>query len=171
MRKKRKGAFWEDRYHATAVQNGDHFIRCLVYIDLNMVRAGVVSHPAEWPFGGYYEIMNPKERYSVVDREKLMDLLAIASDDVLKEHRRDLVDYVLETRVDKRVPMWTEMVAVGTEEYITDIYDRLGIRIKGREIMQDGDSFSIKEEQVPYGADFGPKKGILSPQNSYFWDV
>ena len=33
-------AFWEDRYHATAVQDGDHLIRCLVYIDLNMVRTG-----------------------------------------------------------------------------------------------------------------------------------
>mgnify|MGYP002066177361 FL=1 len=44
-RKKRKGAFWEDRYHATAVETGEHLIRCLAYIDLNMVRAGVVRHP------------------------------------------------------------------------------------------------------------------------------
>jgi len=34
-RKNRKGAFWEDRYHATAVQDDDHLIRCMVYIDLN----------------------------------------------------------------------------------------------------------------------------------------
>jgi putative transposase len=37
-RKKRKGAFWEDRYHATAIETGEHLLRCLVYIDLNMVR-------------------------------------------------------------------------------------------------------------------------------------
>jgi len=42
-RKARRGAFWEDRYHATAVESGEHLARCLVYIDLNMVRAGVVS--------------------------------------------------------------------------------------------------------------------------------
>ena len=35
QRKGRKGAFWEDRYHATAVENGKHLIECLVYIDLN----------------------------------------------------------------------------------------------------------------------------------------
>jgi REP-associated tyrosine transposase len=29
QRKRRKGAFWEDRYHATAVQNDNHFIKCL----------------------------------------------------------------------------------------------------------------------------------------------
>ncbi len=38
-RKARKGAFWEDRYHATAVENGTQLARCLVYIDLNMGRA------------------------------------------------------------------------------------------------------------------------------------
>ena len=56
LRKNRKGAFWEDRYHATAVESEQHLLRCLVYIDLNMVRAGVVSHPKEWPFGGYGEV-------------------------------------------------------------------------------------------------------------------
>ena len=34
-RKNRKGAFWEDRYHATAVETGEHLARCLVYIDAN----------------------------------------------------------------------------------------------------------------------------------------
>lgn len=33
-RKKRNGAYWEDRYHATAVETGEHLLRCLVYIDL-----------------------------------------------------------------------------------------------------------------------------------------
>jgi hypothetical protein len=28
----------------------------MVYIDLNMVRAGGVNHPSEWPFSGYNEI-------------------------------------------------------------------------------------------------------------------
>ena len=77
LRKKRKGAFWEDRYHATAVQDDIHLIRCMVYIDLNMVRAGVVSHPSEWPFNGYNEIQDPPQRYSVIDRERLMGLLGI----------------------------------------------------------------------------------------------
>ena len=45
QRKDRQGAFWEDRYHATAIEADEHLHRCLVYIDLNMVRAGVVSHP------------------------------------------------------------------------------------------------------------------------------
>ena len=30
QRKKRKGAFWEDRYHATAIESGEHLLQCLV---------------------------------------------------------------------------------------------------------------------------------------------
>jgi len=29
-RKNRKGAFWEDRYLATAVESGDHLVQCMV---------------------------------------------------------------------------------------------------------------------------------------------
>jgi hypothetical protein len=38
IRKNRTGAFWEDRYHATAVDTNGHLIRCLVYIDLNIAK-------------------------------------------------------------------------------------------------------------------------------------
>jgi putative transposase len=38
QRKNRKGAFWEDRYHGTAIERGDHLFRCLVYIDLHPVK-------------------------------------------------------------------------------------------------------------------------------------
>lgn len=47
-RKNRKGGYWEDRYHATAIETGEHLLRCLVYIDLNMVRAGVGSFGGRW---------------------------------------------------------------------------------------------------------------------------
>jgi REP-associated tyrosine transposase len=40
-RKRRRGAFWEDCYHATAVDTDEHLARCFTYIDLIMVRAAV----------------------------------------------------------------------------------------------------------------------------------
>jgi putative transposase len=55
-RKSRQGAFWQDRYHATAIESGDHLWWCLVYVDLNRVRAGVVDHPSKWKWSGYHEI-------------------------------------------------------------------------------------------------------------------
>jgi putative transposase len=59
----RHGAFWEDRYHATAIEADDHLDRCVVYIDLNMVRARVITHPGDWTQSGYREIQNPPKRY------------------------------------------------------------------------------------------------------------
>jgi hypothetical protein len=38
------------------MQSGSHLSRCLFYIDMNMVRAGVVTHPFEWAFGGAAEL-------------------------------------------------------------------------------------------------------------------
>jgi putative transposase len=63
QRKNRKGAFWEDRYHATVIESGEPLRRCLVYIDLNMVRAGVMKHPEEWDHGGYHEIQRRRQFY------------------------------------------------------------------------------------------------------------
>lgn len=70
-RKSHAGAYWEDHYHATAVETGEHPVRCLVSIDLNMVRAGVLEHPAQWQVGGYQEIQRPPARYRIVDRRAL----------------------------------------------------------------------------------------------------
>ena len=77
LRKNRRGAYWEDRYHATAVETGRHLIQCLVYMDLNMVRAGVVGHPSDWPFSGYNEIQAPRRKCKLIVYEKLRDLLVL----------------------------------------------------------------------------------------------
>ena len=66
VRKGRTGAFWEDRYHSTAIENGDHLLRCIVYIDLNIVRAGVVNHPADCEYSGYNEIQNPRRKCALI---------------------------------------------------------------------------------------------------------
>lgn len=63
QRKGRRGAFLEDRNHATAVKTDRHFLQCLVYIDLNMVSAGVIAHPMEWIFSGYCEIQESRVPY------------------------------------------------------------------------------------------------------------
>ncbi len=92
MRKNRKGAYWEDRYHATAVQADSHFISCLIYIDMNMVRTGIVSHPSEWPWSGYNEIQNPKKRYAIINYSRLAEHLGISSMDTLKKAHRQWIE-------------------------------------------------------------------------------
>jgi putative transposase len=77
IKQSRKGAFWENRYRATAVQTDEHLLRCLLYIDFNMVRAGVVTSPDRWEHCGYHEIVKQKKRYKTIKRNELARLLSI----------------------------------------------------------------------------------------------
>ncbi len=110
-RKSRKGAFWEDRYHATAVATDDHLIQCLLYLDLNMVRAGAVSHPGDWPESGYSELLSKRQRYRVLDTPALMAMLDINDDEQLVMQRHEWVDQALaagmgEDGKDPRLDWW-----------------------------------------------------------------
>ena len=132
------GAFWEDRYHATAVKTSKHLIRCLAYIDLNMVRAGAVKHPGEWVYGGYREIQNPKQRYTLIDRQKLTALFGIKDNDQLTE--------------------WTQSIAVGDKEFVKETKAKLGAKAIGRKGMKDIEGYELKESQSPYNRVFDPEK-------------
>jgi REP-associated tyrosine transposase len=74
-RKKRSGSFWEDQYHCTMIEPGQHLSRCMVYIELNMVRAGVVGHPEQWPWCSYQEWMGQRRRYVLTDQPACLGIL------------------------------------------------------------------------------------------------
>jgi putative transposase len=151
QRKNRKGAYWEDRYHATAVETDSHLIQCLLYIDLNMVRAGVVRHPSEWPFSGYNEIQRPRERYAMVDYEGLRKLLNF-------KEMPDLAG------------KWSESIAMGSESFVMMTKEKLGIKAKGREVVGEDGSYALRESPAPYNSILGHENDVLRPENAYFWD-
>jgi REP-associated tyrosine transposase len=169
LRKERKGAFWEDRYHATAVERNEHLHRCLVYIDLNMVRAGVVSHPAEWETSGYNEIQNPPERYGVIDRLGLQQICGFSDHGQFAEQHRQWVQNAINNGRNQRESYWTESIAVGSSSFIEETRSRLGIKAKGRKVEALDDRFVLREEAEPYNADSGHEKGLPSSENSYYW--
>ncbi len=168
LRKGRKGAFWEDRYHATAVEVDSHLMRCLVYVDLNMVRAGVVNHPSGWPFCGYNEIQNPRQRYSIVDHEGLMEIFDMKSMDELKKTYGGFMDEALQKQGGERDARWSESVAVGSEAFVRDTKERLGIKAVGREVTGGDGSYELREPKVSYKANFQAENGDLSQENAFF---
>ena len=171
QRKNRKGAFWEDRYHATAVKTGNHLIRCLAYIDLNMVRAGVVRHPGEWMYGGYHEIQNPKQRYSLISRQKLTALLGIKSTDQLSAYHRNWVEEVLKSGLNQRAAKWTESIAVGDKEFVMETKAKLGAKAIGRRELENNEGYELKEPLSPYNRVFNPEKCSLRLKNAHIWEV
>lgn len=168
-RKNRKGAYWDDRYHATAVEPGEHFFSCLTYIDLNMVRNGVVHHPSAWVHGGYNEIQNPPRRYTLIDREQLIVCCGLGSDEQLrKEHRNWVEEAIFKGNGNAREPEWTESIAVGSKSFVDGIREQLQPRVKGRNVKEIGRHYELKEQETAYNTHFGPENVRLSPENMFY---
>ena len=74
------------------MEDGKHFLRCLVYIDLNMVLAGVVTHPKQWFFSGYNETQKPGRKNVLINYDRLMERLGTGSYDTVKQNHQMLVE-------------------------------------------------------------------------------
>jgi len=150
IRKRRKGAFWEDRYQATAIESETYLIQCMVYIDLNMVRAGVVNHPEDWEFAGYNEIMNPKERYAIIDHETLRGFFQVKNNRRLQEDYSGFVQREINKEVIKQDPDWSQSIAVGSEDFVVGIQSKLGIKTEKRKVDGKEDHWMLHEPGVSY---------------------
>lgn len=49
----RTGTLWEGRYRSSLIETDSYLLACMAYIDLNPVRAGMVSDPAEFPWSSH----------------------------------------------------------------------------------------------------------------------
>ncbi len=144
-RRNRKGAFWEKRYTATAVQTGEHLARCLLYIDLNMVRAGVVKHPMEWEHSGYHEIKKEKSKYRTIARTKLCDLIEIELDDLPQTYERWIKQMLKQGHLG-RESFWSSDFAVGDEPFVRKIFKLLGFPTR-----QPKQTNTVFEDSALYG--------------------
>ncbi len=147
LRKHRSGAFWGERFHSTMIDGGDHLWNCLRYIDLNMVRAGVVSHPNDWAWCGYHELVGNRQRFRVLDIERLVDLLGLSNRKSMAEiHQQRILESIKNSRL-IREGIWTESIAVGSEEFLKEIISRTKKRKRFHiATTEDGDWY-VKEEQ------------------------
>lgn len=49
----RSGTLWEGRYRSTLIETERYLLACMVYIDLNPVRAGLVKDASDHPWSSY----------------------------------------------------------------------------------------------------------------------
>lgn len=149
---------------SSAVESGDHLARCLVYLDLNMVRAGAVRHPAEWPAGGYHELQAAPRRYRIVDRAALAELLGLESVSRLAQVHAEWVETALQNSEHRRQPQWTESLAVGSRAFAERVSRELGDRAPYREVSIVEDAFVLREPAASYGAYSAGENGRISPE-------
>ncbi len=117
----------------------------MVYIDLNMVRAGVVSHPGEWPYSGYCEIQSPPQRYAVIDKKALSELLGAINFAQCRQIHPGWVEDELKSGRLQRELVWSQSVAVGHKEYVENIKTALGITGRFKSVVEENDSYALRE--------------------------
>jgi len=160
-RKGRRGAFWEDRYHATAVDSELYLARCLTYIDLNMVRAGVVSHPYDWQDSGFHELHLMPKRYQITNMERLMELLGIAAMSELQKARSIWAAEAINAGIPGSEPAWSHSIAVGTDKFLEQVKLDLGYSASHRNHTNTGGISSLRETPPRYCVHFGPENERL----------
>ncbi len=138
----------------------------MVYIDLNMVRAGVVKHPAEWPMCGYHEIQNPPARYAVIDQTALLDLFGFRDLGQLQQACREWIDGALVSKQQARDSAWTESLALGRPEFIEAFKQGLDIRGAYRELAETENAHVLREPPLTYRTHFVGEMGSLRGNNT-----
>ena len=161
MRKRRQGAFWEDRYHATAIEADEHLHRCLVYIDLNMVRAGAVRHPAQWMQAGYREIQEPPARYRIIDAAALCRLCGVADVKALRRLHRQWIEDALGREPRGRDKGWSDTIADGSTRFVKQVKAALGTRAAHRNIETSDEKSALREPTPTYLLSFAGKSEAL----------
>ena len=123
------------------------------YIDLNMVRAGVVTHPQEWAWTGYQELMGQRKRYRLIDVDCLYEKLGKREQDEFRRNYAVSIDDAIARHESMREECWTESVAVGSEVFVKEVGRLIENRMQV-EIQKDSshaNAWIVREARQAYG--------------------
>ena len=158
-RKKRRGAYWADRFHPTLVQTGPHLSRCLFYMALNMVRARAVSHPSEWETSGYRELTgdagDAADGSGIIRLERLLWCLGMPGEEAhFRSWYRRTVDELSRTYL-AREPWWSEAAAVGGRDWIENLAGSIVVGRRRIEPVPAAPAPVLREDDATYALHTG----------------
>jgi putative transposase len=161
VRKERTGSMWEHPFHCTAVEDGRHLMNCLVYINMNMVRSGAVSHPQEWKWCGHDELVGRRQRYRILNLERLLDSLNVEGEENLRAWYEEALARRMEARQSDREACWSESLAVGSHSFVTQACQAHANR-REFDVSEVPDSkggvWSVREAPCSYNVFSTPKR-------------
>jgi len=153
-----------------AVKGGDHLLRCIVYIDMNMVRAGVVEHPDQWTHGGYREVQSPRRKCILIDYDRLKTLCGFDDFKSFQVAHRRWVKTAIVKNVRHRESAWTRAVAVGSQSFVAKIKNQLNALAIGRRVLPATDFWELREDAIPYNPFIGGPEVEIGTDNTYLWN-
>ncbi|TXI82826.1 MAG: transposase [Flavobacteriales bacterium] len=145
---KRSGTLWEGRFRSCLAQEDAYLLACQRYIELNPVRAGMVSHPAEYPWSSY-RVNAQGEADALVVAHALYDALG-TSEEKRRSAYRELFRYELDPGVVDAIRQATNgNFALGDPRFAEQVAQVLGRRVvpgKSGRPTKNGDSKGASDE-------------------------
>lgn len=127
----RTGTLWQGRYKASLIQEDVYFLTCQRYIELNPVRAGMVSDPGDYPHSSYRHHAFGRPAPAIHPHDVYL-ALANTPDSRRSAYRR-LFDVELSRPVVDRIRETTNSCRVlGNDRFIDQIESMLGRRVRPR---------------------------------------
>ena len=74
----------------------------------------------------------------MIDYEKLRELFGVESYDELRSSHRGWIEEYLGSGAEIRRDEWTGSIAIGSRPFVENVKTLLGLRAKGRRIMEGG---------------------------------
>jgi len=106
-----------------------------------------------------------------MDQGRLENILGFSDRETLRSTYTQLLDHSLQNNSIQRQEAWTESIAVGNKEFISETKRTLASRAIGRDVHERNWVFELREPSVSYSAHFAPKKYVLRPENTYLWNI
>ena len=107
--------------------------------------------PRQWEWVGYHEIMGARQRYRLLDLERLCWRLRTTDLEGPLENLEASLEASMAKEALKREAQWTESLAVGRRGYIERIQPLILSR-RETDLIQEPCGWVLKEDVVPYHA-------------------
>jgi putative transposase len=128
---KRTGSLWEGRFKSSIIATREYLPACCRYIELNPLRAGMVTDPAAYRWSSYAAKVQGK-RDMVVDSHP--SYLSMGENE--QERQKTYAEYVLGTVPEYEIKLIREALQrgqlTGSDRFRDEVEKKLGIRVSNK---------------------------------------
>jgi putative transposase len=130
-----------------------------------------VRHPFKYKMSGFIEIQQPPKRYRMIDRAALLNPFSVGDDERFCREHKHWVEMELAADAMKRKALWSELIAVGSEGFVSRIKEKPEARAGRSAIISEDEGLCCRNTKLPIGARLGGEKNSLRLKNSYYFDI
>ena len=173
---RRKGRFWADRFKSTLLATPESVLECVMYVELNAVRAGLVERPEDYSGGSLYlremgkdDWLLPLNEFYLEGEEQrkyesLKELIYHRGAVKTKENQKVILPELLERErrrgfarsgvYRKKLRYFTDSLILGGELFMRDqlaVLREAGHYLRRQHpVKQEGGIFGLREQRSHY---------------------